>query len=391
MYIPVLLLEKELDVPGFADYERGQLEDLRWSSCGRFIAGITSSQCRGENSALVWEFETGKIVRSFLDEIETASAAWAPGKPVLALVCYNYSHPDKSRVRLYNPLLNRLDTVRQNVQGITHGAVPTWSCDSRYIAVSGGEGTVTVIDADVRSVIHQTGSGNYGFFLWSPDRPAGALCGTDGIEIFYLEGNAVSTYRIGIPNGAARMAWSPDGACMASLSRKGEIAILDSREGSLLWQYEELLPISHGKQESRCVPKPVSLMAWSPCGSELYVSGGGREIVVISAEKRTLLARLTCLSSAVSISISSDGEWVAVRSEAQYGERGQIEIWRRGSWQHPILKPLSGMRVKYPEHSRALEFHPGEPLLASFNNGSWHISVWRVGTRKMVTDSFINK
>ncbi|MDQ7826066.1 MAG: hypothetical protein RDV48_24905 [Candidatus Eremiobacteraeota bacterium] len=67
-----------------------------------------------------------------------------------------------------------------------------------------------------------------------------------------------------------------------------------------------------------------------------------------------------------------------MRSEASYGGNGQLEIWRRGAWHRPILKPLSGNSVKYPEHSRALEFHPEKPLLASFNKGSWHISVWRI-------------
>jgi len=390
MHIPVLPLEKELDVPGFADYERGQLVDLRWSRCGRFIAGMTSSQCCGENSAVLWEYETGRIVRSFLDEIEAVSAAWAPGKPVLAMICYNFSHPDKSRVSLYNPLTNRLDTVRETVK-VTHGTVLSWSCDSRYIAVSGGEGPVTLIDADTGSVVHRVGGGNPGLFQWSPDRPAGALCGGDGIDVFNIEGNAVSSYRIGIPAGAVRMAWSSDGNYMASLSGKGEIAILDSLEGHLLWQYEEIIPIFEQKRESSCVPPPVCLMAWSPGDSELYVSAGGREVAVLSFEKRLLIGKLICLNNAISISISYDGEWCAVRSEAQYGENGQIEIWRRGSWQNPILKPLSGLSVKYREHSKALEFHPAEPLLASFNNGSWHISVWRVGSRKMGTDSFINK
>ncbi len=382
MYIPAIALEKELHVPGFADYERGQLIDCRWSSCGTFMSGITLSQCVGENTVFVWEYSTAALMKSFMDEFEISALAWAPGRPILALVCRDPSHPEKGRIRFYDVQKNLMAAVSPTIRGLTHMTVPSWSYESRYLALSGGEGDKTVITAQDGAIVHQIPHRGKGRFLWNPCRPNGANCGDDGIDLFDFERGIVPAGRLSIPGGTAQAAWSPGGDYFACLSTRGEITLWDSSEGRLLWQYEELLPPCKVKEGFVSAPPPVSFLAWSPGGTELFVSAGGREVLVISPEKRLLLARLVCLNNAVSISLSRDLVWCAVRSEASYGEYGQIEIWRRGEWNSPILKPLSGNSVKYREHSRALEFHPGEPLLASFPNGSWHISVWKIRNRQ---------
>jgi WD40 repeat protein len=216
--------------------------------------------------------------------------------------------------------------------------------------------------------------------MWNPCRLIGALCSVDGIYILDFENGPAQIRRISVSGSPALAVWAPSGDFLASLSINGEVSIRDSRDGSLIWQCGELFPLCK-ENSSVHVPPPVSLMAWSPCGRELFVSVGGREVLVISTERHLLSARLKCLNNAVSMAISHDGEWCAVRSEAPYGENGQVEIWKRGEWHRPLLKPLSGDSVKYREHGRALEFHPEKPLIASFNNGSWHVNVWRVGNR----------
>lgn len=382
MYIPAITLEKELQAPGFADYERGQIIDCRWSRCGNYMAGITFSQCAGENTALVWNYETSALIRSFMDEFEITELAWAPGRPTLALVCYDFSHPEKSRAMFYDVPKNRVVGKTPLINGITCITSPSWSYDSRYLAISGGEGEKTVIIADNGAVVHQLPNRGAGRFLWNPYSLNGAICGACGIDLLDFEGGRLAqTGKLSIPGGTAQASWSPSGDCLASLSNQGEICIWDSRESRLLWQCEEVLPQSKERKPYSYEQPPVSLMSWSPCGGELFVSAGGREVLVISTEKRFLLARLICINNAVSISISRDGEWCAVRSASSYGENGQVEIWRQGEWSRPLLKPLTGDSVKYREYSRALEFHPEEPLLASFHNGSWCINVWRIRNR----------
>ena len=325
MYIPAITLEKELQAPGFADYERGQIIDCRWSRCGNYMAGITFSQCAGENTALVWNYETSALIRSFMDEFEITELAWAPGRPTLALVCYDFSHPEKSRAMFYDVPKNRVVGKTPLINGITCITSPSWSYDSRYLAISGGEGEKTVIIADNGAVVHQLPNRGAGRFLWNPYSLNGAICGACGIDLLDFEGGRLAqTGKLSIPGGTAQASWSPSGDCLASLSNQGEICIWDSRESRLLWQCEEVLPQSKERKPYSYEQPPVSLMSWSPCGGELFVSAGGREVLVISTEKRFLLARLICINNAVSISISRDGEWCAVRSASSYGETARL-------------------------------------------------------------------
>lgn len=232
-----------------------------------------------------------------------------------------------------------------------------WSPDGRSIATTHVGGSVTLWDAE-------TGEARRWFSVvskfalsvaWTPDGQKIVVGCKSDIEVWH---SASSRLRLKLKkhsDSVNALAWSPDGWTLASGAEDGIICLWDVYKELLL---RKLVGHAGG----------VESIAWSPDGRTLASGGLDGIIRIWDTRLGQLTVKLEGHTKYInSVSYSSDGRLIASRSND-----GTIRLWRCDTWEN--------IQVFYerstPSSTPNAAFHPGLPILATFDEEDTVIYVW---------------
>ncbi len=179
-----------------------------------------------------------------------------------------------------------------------------WSPDSTRIAFGGGN-TINVLEVPSQKTIvayHQEYPSVY-TFSWSPDGKQIVSIGYDKIHRW----DAASGAMLAIYQGyARRVAWSPDGTCIAAGSKtavnKAELGIYDVATGKYT---------SIGRWNIGWPLVGVASIDWSPDGAFIASCDWSNTITIRDAKNGDILVEYTCPTKSKTAKWSPDGNRVA--------------------------------------------------------------------------------
>src|SRR5262249_39610251 len=119
----------------------------------------------------------------------------------------------------------------------------------------------------------------------------------------------------------------------------------------------------------------VIAIVWAPCGNLLASASDDRTVRVWKHHQGLLLPELTLESghtkTVTSVSFSADGRLLASK-----GMDGAVCLWSCATWK-PVARLVESASIFWPP---GLEFHPGEPTLATLGLRDREIRIWDIDT-----------
>jgi WD40 repeat protein/serine/threonine protein kinase len=388
---------------------RGQGMSLAFSRDGTRIA--TSVGGRGSSTIFLWDAQTGKLVRDpfpALGFLAVTSLALSPDGTRLAAgdlaggvkvwdtatfnPCLSLDHEGAIRDLAYSPDGSRLTSANAASVAILWdvatgrrlhkllGRSVAFSPDGTRLATAGGEDrTARVWDTATGQELHKLvgHTQGVGHVAFSPDGARVASAGQDqtirvwdaatGRELFTLRGHT---------GGVSGVAFSPDGTRLASASAD-EVKVWDATAG----------------QDVRLVrghSQAVYTLAFSPDGTRLASTGGD---YYFSGERGEVQIRDVATSQVVrtfrghtagvlGVAFSPDGKWVA-SSSGTWDEKkrayvaGEAKVWDLATGR---------VRHTFPDHSDmvwSVAFSPDGTRLATASRDKT-IKLWDLTTGKPV-------
>jgi WD40 repeat protein len=202
---------------------------------------------------------------------------------------------------------------------------------------------------------------------WSPDGATLASgCGDSRIYLWRRSGDGWrhSEPLAGHSRGVGNLCWSPNGRRLASASYDRSVRVWDCLGGT----------------ELRCFRKHrdcVANVAWSPAVSmAASADDEGRVLVWDPAnleEIEALEGHEDCVSC---LDFSYDGAFLATKSVD-----GSMGIWRSDTWQRVASVPEAN-----PQGWGSLEFHPRELTLATLGEDERSVRIWALDRRSLLRD-----
>jgi WD40 repeat protein len=297
------------------DVKGGLANDAAWSPDGELLA----LACYPD-FAVVLHGETGKVVRRIDGVPQTpVQALWLPGTGELGIVSSGGA-PELT-------FWNRRTWTRQRAMPLHSGAHPVLSPDGHTVA---------------------SGS-NYP----NHAKGAGAVALQDVVTGKWVRD------LLGHTSAVDSVAWSPDGARLATASADFSIRIWDVATG-----------------ETRKVLKvratAPSVLTWSPDGRTLVSAGSYPPLLLIDPEEGAKRRELQKHGWPVrAVGFAPDGSWLASRDDS-----GLIIVWRTDAdpWV-PISRWRPGDLPGGPTAVPLLAVHPQVPRLAQHNDACTGVSV----------------
>jgi WD40 repeat protein len=287
----------------------GQLFSVSWSPDGARVAAGSS-----DDAIYIWDAVSGALLRSLDDPYGVKQVAWSPDGAFLA------SRAGDGTVRVWDAANGQvLHTWEREADCI--GVHLTWLPDGGRLGVGcrymDGDGKVTVWDVATRQVVH-------------------VLDHTTGVH---------------------RVAWSPDGALLASGCLDGVVRVWDGRSGEELYTLRDL-------------SGQVGSVAWSPDGARLAWSGPDGRIQVWDLSGEPESYTLQSLASGYrNVLWSSDNAQLVSAPEGGYGA---LQVWDVASGEELAA-------VDYGFVATGLAWSPDSTrLAASSADGTLH--VWDIAT-----------
>lgn len=257
---------------------------------------------------------------------------------------------------------------------------------TRYIASTGADQTVKVIDMDYDpdvyggsppiSYTYRGHKDSVNSVAWSPDGTRFASASRSGLVrvtkivegpsnittysgFSVIGGNDVLTYT-GHQGAVYSVAWSPKGSYLVSASADMTVQVWDATHGKLLVTYRE-----HGSA--------VTSAAWSPDGTRL-VSASKNGIVRVwdATNGKTILTYRGHAKEVTSVAWSSDGGRLASASTD-----GTVHIWDATNGESILT--YSGHKGPV----KVVAWEPGDRLLASGSTDTT-VQVWSATDGKLV-------
>jgi Tol biopolymer transport system component len=273
---------------------------VAWSLDGATLASVESS------TVILWDVEMAKQLRTLTGHTGAVSVAWSPDGAALA------SGSTDGTVVLWDAATGeRLRTLTGHID-VVHSVM--WSPDGTMLASAGGYNDRTVIVWDpergkrLRTLeVHQ----DVLDVAWSPDGATLASGSTGKTVILWdaktgerlrtLEGHIIEVNSV---------VWSPDGATLASGSTDGTVILWDAKTGERLRTLE-----GHTDR--------VESVAFSPDGVMLASGSFDNTVIVWDAETGERLRTLKGHTDYVwSVAFSPDGVTLASGS----GD-GTVRLW----------------------------------------------------------------
>lgn len=210
-----------------------------------------------------------------------------------------------------------------------------------------------------------------------------------------------------------KLAWSPDGNILASLSTPLNawfvnellLKLWDAKKGKKLYSEEtnnrfsclvwspdsQSLALCSGtsivlwdvqkKNESYSLvghSKYLNCLAWSPDGKNLISGSNDKTIHVYNLKYGDLVKKLDAHKDAViGLSFSADGRLLASKSSD-----GTIHLWRTDIWK--IVATLYALPHPNYQYNDGIAFHPKLPLLATLGDEDTVIRIWNLDMSKLL-------
>lgn len=259
-----------------------------------------------------------------------------------------------------------------------------WDATGRQLLVGDAAGTLSCLDAATGRLRWETPAHDGGVLALSahPSRALVASAGADGRACLWElgsaggEGEPPVPVRAGAPAPIAELqgdaawvghlAWSPDGARLASAS--GRVLRLWGTDGT---------PLARSEDHASA----VSGLAW--CGNEEIASACYGRVSFLDAASGAPRERLDWKGSLISLVVSPDGAIVACGSQDR-----TVHFWRRRTGEDSMM---AGYRTK----PAVLAFDGRSRLLAT--SGADYVTVWSFagdgpeGTQPGVLDAHVDQ
>ncbi|MEM8930053.1 MAG: hypothetical protein AAGE94_02695 [Acidobacteriota bacterium] len=290
----------------------GHASDVRdavWSHDGRRILTVS-----WDTTVRIWSATTGATERELAGHSgDLMDAAWSPDDQWIATGGYG------ADLRVWDATTG--DLVHEIAVGSAVIDV-SWSPDGRHLAVATVRGEALILDAESgdrvtvarahEAMVDASDGGEFQTIRWSPEgqRVASQLDAsafiwdpTSGGTLVRLDAHA---------DDILDLAWSPDGALLATASADGTARVWDASTGTVTAVLE-----GHNGW--------VSSVAWSPTGDDLATASHDQ---TARQWRRSgeLVSRFDGHRDAlVSIAWSPDGAWLATASDDQ-----TARLWRAG-------------------------------------------------------------
>jgi WD40 repeat protein len=221
--------------------------------------------------------------------------------------------------------------------------------DARTLAVATASGELAVLSVADGSRV-RTAVGHDGGALclaWSPNGARLASGGVDGLVRLHTasDGRCTSTR---VSGWVQALAWSPDGTRLAAAA--GRALVLLGEHGELLHRWQD-------------APSTVTDIAWSRDGSRVAAAayGGLRWYAAVSRSSRPVRT-FDWQGSLLVVRVSPDGRWVASGNQD-----ASVHVWRLWSGDDAEM-------TGYPQKVDALAFDRSSRWMAC--GGSGEISLW---------------
>ncbi len=241
---------------------------------------------------------------------EVFSISWSPDGNRLV------SGGGDNTVRVWN-LRDSAPTITLEAQG--GGDEVAWSPDGAWLASKANDGTVTVWDVSMQRPVHTWERETECMAVsiaWLPNSAQlGIGCSQSGGDgrVTVRDANSGSVVRqLDQLSGLNRLAWSPDGGRLASGGHDGKVRVWDSQTGVELVS----LPVSAGS---------VGRVTWSRDGSQLAwgLAGGGVEVWTVGHEQVGQAWSVGSDSTPL-VDWSADGLWLV---SVAPGMPGRLQVW----------------------------------------------------------------
>jgi WD40 repeat protein len=337
----------------------GAIRGVAWSPDGKWVASGSE-----DKTAKIWDAGTGKEIRTLIGHNDTVdSVAWAPDGRRLAT-----GSSDKLAIVWQAESGESLRTLRGHRLPVRSVA---WSPDGKWLATGSADQAVKIWDStsgDQRGTLgHHTGlmdlvSGGAGVesVAWSPNGAWLATGSDDGSTTIWDLKNGGAEFRVlrGHTGSVLSVAWSPNGRTLATASDDHSLRIWDIQPCKELF----ILRGHNG---------PVQSAAWSPDGSRLatgsvdksarvWDSQGGQEFLALRPDRGPVKG----------VFWSPDGRKLATEFENEEPKVWDAEIGKELQSELPSFHSVSTMAWSSDGKRLALVDNIGQAELWNHESGN---------------------
>jgi WD40 repeat protein len=200
---------------------------------------------------------------------------------------------------------------------------------------------ITASNAADVALLETIGRGVIRQMSWSPDSAQLAVATSTGLYLHDASDIAATPLYVEVSSGARSLAYTPDGARIATGSEDGTITVWDAASHETIFSAQQHL-------------YPVNAVAWSPDGIWL-VSGDDSGLTrVWAADTGEEIMVLIGAGSINSLAFSDNGFQLLVGSEST------VVVWNAGSWSAEVQIDGASMARWFPDDERILTVGTGD-------------------------------
>jgi Tol biopolymer transport system component len=283
--------------------------NLAWSPDGKVLAIVS-----GDGTVHLWDSTQRSMSLAIRSQETVSSVSWSPDGGYLA----SNSWSDAGLIHVWSTQLDDMTEVRSIP--VTNARILNWSPRGSMISVGTRDGMVLVWDMEVDDVrVLESPSVDVLNIVWAPDGRSLAAGFSDGSIYIWDADNSqlVNHLSFSADDYIADLAWSPDGATLASASCYTGPSLPENCV-LVLWNPST----SEYIQAMRGGVYDVSSIAWSPHGRWIASGMMNGDVVLYNPNAGQRVQTLRTPIGMTIVSWSPDSRHLAAGSED-----GSVLIW----------------------------------------------------------------